>query len=342
MSLKLELEVETNQIIFKKKKKNSIALGINIYKLFYKKLYKDLIWKKKLFDSFFSDIIAKNLNSIKKMQLVFLIKNIIKKTKNKKLIISLFLFFFKIGIDSSISNFLKYNLNYKKINEFILIFNSSIELDYYSSFRNSLILLTDGFSLEKNFKCLPKEYLRTLILFLKKITGYVIRNKNKQKDLRKLKPIIKILNVTLNIISSIQKWSHFENQFFYFFQIIVKEIWSLYKINFVAKFFEKMAKLKYNRIKKLYQNLPQCIISQLFIENIIIFEFLSRIDLILKCIKPKFIDIKKNNIRISQKLKPHKKQLNNLFVLFSKNQIEIDCTKKFFIYIKKKKQAAII
>ena len=325
---KLKSEIKKKEIIIKKKRK-IVSFELILYKLFYKKLFKDLLWKKKFLDSCFPDLIAKNLNFIKKIQIVFSVNKMIKNTKNKKLAFTLFLFLFKFGISNFVDIFFKYNSKYKKFHEFTIIFVSSLELDCYGSIKNSLISLTNGFFLEKNFKCLPKEYLRVLILFLKKINRHILKNKNKQNYTIIINNIKRILNAVVYIISCMQIWFHFEDYFLNFFHILVKEIWNLHKIDFIVKFFEKITKTKYIMNNKLCYDLFQSIISQIHTENTILFQFLNQIDSILKVLKPKCIDICKSKIKYNIELK--QKQFNNKFYLNLKNQNEFNYTKNYFM-----------
>jgi hypothetical protein len=330
--MKIKCKIKRTKTIKNNGIKKSILSETILHKLFYKKIYKDLKWKKKLLDSCYPDLVAKNLNSIKRIQILFLIKNIIRKTKNKKLIISLFLFLFKIGLISSISNFFKYNINYKKFKEFIFIFFASLELEYYNSFRNSIVSINNGFSLKKSTKYIPKEYLRLLILFLKKINNYMNIYRSKKRYLNKLKNIKKILNVILYVVSSIEIWFQHENYLLYFFHIIVKEIWIFSDIFFLAKFFIKTAKLEYFKKEKIYCDLLQYIISQLFIENITILQFLNQINSILKCLKPKPNDLDKSNKKIIDNLKQKKNQANFNLFFYTKNRNEFVFLKKYFLF----------
>ena len=315
--------MKPNQLYKEKKrfqnKKKKIFLELNLSKIFFNRLYKDLLWKKNLFHSFITDFINKKLNFVKKIQIVSLIKRRIKNTKNNKQIISFYIFLFKIGIINSQNNFIKYNLNDKKFYEIFFFLFSSFEWEYYGSFQSSTNVLNYGLSLEKNLEFLPKEYLRIVSLFTKKIEVYLNKNNNKKNALDVYKIIKIILNqVLLSAASSIQKLCLFEYHLINFIHMFVKNLWKIYKMVSVFKLFEKLIKLKNVNIETLSISLFQNIISQLFVENIFIVKFLSEIDTFLNCINPRYINI---NININNKFmsQPIKKKNSRILFTYIKN-----------------------
>jgi hypothetical protein len=315
-----------------KKRKKHISLEFNISKKFMNKLYKDILCKKKIFSSVVSDLVAKNLGSIKKMQIVSFMNRKIGNTQNTGLIISFFLFFLKMGMLKMIPNILRFNSNYGKLYEFIFIFISSYEWEYYASFKSSLVSLTNGFSIERNVKILPKEYIRILILILNKIAFCYNKNNQQRNYFNEYKNIKKITNqVVVKIASNFHQWFPDQKYFAIFFFILTKEIWNLNKMSLVAKFLEKIIKIKNIRNIKLFSYLFQYVISQLFICNISIFQFLNETKSILKCINCKFFFKNKNNIE--NKFLPLKIiKIDKIIKFNSKNEIEIGITKKYFIY----------
>nr|UXY88521.1 hypothetical protein Cry52Nrm3_p160 [Cryptomonas curvata] len=332
--MKLIRQIKKTNIYINKEKerKKHISLEFNISKKFINKLYKDILWKKKIFSSILSDLVAKNLSYIKKMQITSSMNHRLENTKNTTLMISFFLFFFKMGMLNMIPIFLRYNSNYGKFYEFIFIFISSYEWECYTSLKSSFFSLTNGFSFERNVKVLPKEYIRILILFLKKIGFCYDKDNNRKGYFNEYKNIKKITNqVVLNLLSNFHNWYPDQNYLALFFHILIKEIWNINKMSIITKFLEKIIKIKNIKKRRLFSYLFQYIISQMFICNLSLFQFLNEAKSILKCLNCKSFFINKNNIE--NKYFPWKKiKTDKISKIYLKNGIEIDIIKEYFVY----------
>ena len=88
MKLIRQIKKTNIRINKERKRKKHISLEFNLSKKFIKKLYKDLLWKKKIFSSLLSDLIAKNLSYIKKMQITSSMNHRLENTKNTMLAIA--------------------------------------------------------------------------------------------------------------------------------------------------------------------------------------------------------------------------------------------------------------
>ena len=317
--------IQNLKIHLNEKTRSKILSEYKLTKYLNLKIYKDIVWKKKLFSCFLSDLIVRNLNLIKKVQIISLINYGIRKLKNFKLTFSFYLFCLRVGTLNVLSVILNYKLTDSTFKEFVCIFNASYEWEYCSSFKSALICLKKSIISDKKFKLLHKEYLRISIFFLKKISQKLYSIQYKQLN-------ILINQLLLHVICTIKHLHQSKKYLVFFVHVLTKEIWRFANLILSVKFIEKLIKIKYIGNRFLIINSFQYVIIQLSVKILSAIQFLNEIYSVITCIKFKHLCLykfilKKNHIFIME----YKKA--KIFRFYLKNRIEFSIIRLILIDI---------